>query len=119
MAKKTGMFDGADAVYATLVKKGRAKIGAGQFVEEVKGTCVHIVAGKGGKAYAGLHPRKGAVLLNLRMDAPMKSRRVRKVEQISRNRFNCEVLLSAASEVNEEVLRWVKEAWGLASCTKD
>jgi hypothetical protein len=73
MTKKTSaciqMFadKGADNIYATVVAKLQGRVGANLAMEDAKQTCVHIVAGKDGTAYAGLHQRKGAVLLNIRL----------------------------------------------------
>ncbi len=106
---------GADEVYHAIVSRLRDRIGADRAVEDPKQTCVHVVMGKGGTAYAGLHPRKGAVLLNIRLKSPLKSSRVRKTEQVSRNRCHCEVILSSAAEVDEEVIGWLEEAALLVS----
>src|ERR1044072_8366028 len=45
-----------------------------------KGTCIHL---NRRTAFAGLHPRKTALLLNLRSSAPIESGRIRKVERAS------------------------------------
>jgi hypothetical protein len=106
---------GAEKLYETVVSKGRAKIGAAGFALDPKQTCVHVTAGKVGIAYAGLHPRKNAMLLNLRLHEPLKSKRIRKVEQISKNRYNCEVILSSESEVDAEIVGWLQDAYQAAS----
>ena len=105
----------AGSIYDTLVTKLQKRIGARLALEDPKQTCVHIVAGQGGTAYAGLHPRKGAVLLNIRLQAPLKSKRIRKVEQVSKNRCHCEMLLSASSDVDDEVIGWLETAAQLVS----
>lgn len=110
---------GAEKVYSAIVSRLRKQVGAGKAVEDPKKTCVHITAGKGGTAYAGLHPRKGAVLLNMRLDQPLSSSRIRKVEQVSRNRYHCEMVLAAVGEVDDEVLAWLTEAWKLASSKEE
>jgi hypothetical protein len=112
-----GMFSakGADTVYQAIVSRLRDRIGSGHVVEDPKQTCVHIVAGEGSTAYAGLHPRKGAVLLNIRLQSPLKSSRVRKTEQVSRNRCHCELMLSSVADVDDEVIGWLKEAFLLVS----
>jgi len=45
-----------------------------------KGTCIHL---NRRTAFAGLHPRKTALLLSLRSSAPIESGRIRKVERAS------------------------------------
>ena len=106
---------GADEVYRAVFSRLRDRIGSANAVEDPKQTCVHVVAGAGGTAYAGLHPRKGAVLLNVRLDSSLKSPRVRKVEQVSRNRWHCELLLASVAEIDDEVIGWLEEAARLAS----
>lgn len=106
---------GAEKVYAAVVSRLQVRIGRRAVVEEPKQTCVHVVAGEGGTAYAGLHPRKGGVLLNIRLQTPLKAARVRKVEQVSANRCHCEMVLSSESDVDDEVIGWLEEAWRLAS----
>ena len=124
MAKKQDgcveMFAAKDAgdIYSAVVTKLHARVGPKLAVEDLKQTCVHIVAGKDGTAYAGAHPRKGAVLLNIRLQSPLKSKRVRKVEQVSRNRYHCEVLLQSVSDVDDEVVSWLEEAVSLVTDAK-
>lgn len=114
-AKEMFAAKGAGEVYSALVSKLQERLGAAQAVEDVKQTCVHITASKGGTAFAGLHPRKEALLLNIRLDSPLKSPRIRKVEQVSRNRCHCEMILSSPSDVDAEVLGWLEQAWSISS----
>lgn len=119
MAKKGSggieMFEAKDAagIYTALVSKLQERVGAKLAIEDPKQTCVHIIGGKDGTAYAGIHPRKGAVLLNIRLNSPLKSKRVRKVEQVSRNRCHCEILLKNISDVDKEIIDWLEEAANL------
>ncbi len=101
---------GADEIYAAILARLRGRIGAKRVVEDPKQTCVHLIAGEGGPAYAGLHPRKGAVLLTIRTQAPLVSERVRKAEQVSRNRCHCDLLVSSAAEVDDELIGWLEQA---------
>ena len=106
---------GAEKLYETIVSRARAKLGEQGFVLDPKQTCVHVTAGKEGVAYAGLHPRKNALLLNIRLHEPLKSKRIRKVEQISKNRFDCEIILSSESDVDAEIVGWLQDAYRAAS----
>jgi hypothetical protein len=106
---------GAGEIYAALVKAAKDRLGANNAVEDPKQTCVHLTAGKGGTAFAGFHPRKGALLLNIRLKKPLKSPRVRKMEQASANRCHCEIIVTSPSEVDDELLGWLEEAYQLAS----
>ena len=65
-------------------------------------------------AFAGLHPRKSAILLNLRTRAPLDSPRIRKVERVSANRFHNELLLESPEALDEELLGWIRDAAELA-----
>jgi hypothetical protein len=76
-----------------------------------KGTCIHL---NRRAAFAGLHPRKNALLLNLRSSAPIESPRIRKVERASANRYHNELLLESADAIDEELMGWVAEAHALA-----
>jgi hypothetical protein len=69
--------------------------------------------------YAGAHPRVGGVMLNISLAAPLRSARVRKNEQVSRNRCHCEVLLSSEADVDDELLGWLEEAAHLVSQPKE
>jgi len=106
---------GAEEVYRAVVSRLRGRIGSKMVVEDTKQTCVHIISGEGSPAYAGLHPRKGAVLINIRLQSPLKSPRIRKVEQVSRNRCHCELLVSSVAEVDDQLIGWLEEASQLVS----
>jgi hypothetical protein len=84
-------------------------------VVETKSTSIHLVAGFSGNTFAGVHPQKAAILLDIRSAAPLTSPRVRKVEQVSKNRFHNELLLASPDYVNGELLRWLRAVYELAS----
>src|SRR5215212_5248577 len=86
-----GRDEAVPATYARLLDALRA---AAPVAEEAKKTSIHLTPGPDGGAFAGVHPRRSAILLNVRSDAPIASPRVRKVEQVSRNRFHNELLLT-------------------------
>ena len=76
-----------------------------------KGTCIHL---NRRTAFAGLHPRKSALLLNLRSSAPIESGRIRKVERASANRYHNELLLESADAIDDELMGWISGAHALA-----
>ena len=76
-----------------------------------KGTCIHL---NRRTAFAGLHPRKTALLLSLRSSAPIESGRIRKVERASANRYHNELLVDSADALDEELRGWIAEAHALA-----
>ncbi len=89
-----------------------ALAGFGPFVEEPKKTSIHL---NRKSAFAGVHPRKGAILLVIRSARPIESLRIRKLEKVSANRWHNEMLLSAPAEVDPEVLGWLQEAYALSA----
>jgi hypothetical protein len=112
------LFAGKDEVvpkiYTRLLKSLRAAK-PGPVVEDPKKTSIHLNAGPDGTAFAGVHPRKSAILLNIRSETPIKSKRIRKMEQVSRNRCHNELLLSAPEDVDAELTGWLGAAYRLSS----
>jgi hypothetical protein len=84
----------------------------GPFEAEPKKTSVHLVHSVG---FAGVHPRKSFLYLNLRTERPIESARIVKAEQVSKNRYHNEVKLSSPAEVDAEVSGWLREAYELGS----
>ncbi|HEV7658226.1 MAG TPA: DUF5655 domain-containing protein [Allosphingosinicella sp.] len=76
-----------------------------------KGTCIHL---NRRTAFAGLHPRKYALLLNLRSSAPIEGARIRKVEKVSANRYHNEMLVESAEALDDELIGWIADAHALA-----
>ena len=93
-----------EAILAATAKFGDVKA-------EEKKTSVHLVAKT---AFAGVHPRKGAVLLNIRSDSPIKSDRIRKLEKVSAKRFHNEMLIDTPAGVDREVVGWLRSAYALS-----
>ena len=87
----------------------------GPVAVQVKKTSLHLVAGTGGSAFAGVHPQKAALLLTIRTATPLAGPRVRTVDQVSKHRFHNDVLLAAPDEVDDELLGWLQAAYALAS----
>lgn len=81
-------------------------------VVDPKGTCLHL---NHRTAFAGLHPRRSAVLLNLRSKAPIESPRIRKVERVSANRCHNELLIESAGAIDDELMGWIADAYALAA----
>jgi len=77
-----------------------------------KGTCLHL---NHRTAFAGLHPRRNALLLNLRSGAPIESPRIRKVERVSANRFHNELLIESVEAIDGELIGWIAAAHALAA----
>ncbi|MDB5071331.1 MAG: hypothetical protein JWM87_2442 [Candidatus Eremiobacteraeota bacterium] len=100
------------AVYdALLAALGRI----GPVIAEPKKTSIHLTAGAGTSAFAGVHPRKSGILLNIRSDAKLASARIRKTEQVSKNRHHNELLLQDITDVDTGLERWLAAAYRLSS----
>jgi Domain of unknown function (DUF5655) len=107
------LFAGGDpAVQATYDRLLAALHEIGPCTEEPKKTSIHLVRTTG---FAGIHPRKRSLILNLRTDQPIQSARVAKVEQVSRNRYHNEIKLVQPEDVDAEVVGWLREAYALGA----
>ncbi len=107
------IFSGkAPEALATYRALTTALTGLGPFVEEPKKTSIHL---NRKSAFAGVHPRKAAILLVIRSAEPIKSPRIRKLERVSANRWHNEMLLTAPAEVDPEVLGWLGAAYALSA----
>jgi hypothetical protein len=82
----------------------------GPFQEEPKKTSIHLVHTVG---FAGVHPRKSYLYLNIRTAQPIQSSRVAKTEQVSKNRYHNEIKLTSPDDVDAELIGWLKEAYAL------
>lgn len=97
------------AVYAEL----RKRLGEmGPFETEAKKTSLHLTRGR---AFVGVHPRRGGILLNIVTDVPLDTTRLHKQEQVSARRWHNEVLLQSVDDIDDEVLEWLAAAYDLVS----
>ena len=113
------MDNGVETVFAGKEPAALAAYGGlitalktfGPFVEDAKKTSIHLARKS---AFAGVHPRKSAILLVIRTSSPIESPRIRKVERVSANRWHNEVLLGEPSEIDSEVVAWLRQAYDLS-----
>jgi hypothetical protein len=111
LSTKDALFMGKDeSVQSTYCHLLEVLHALGPFQEEPKKTSIHLVRTVG---FAGVHPRKSYLILNLRTDYPLDNPRITKSEQVSKNRFHNEVKLASPSEIDEELLGWLKDAYAL------
>jgi hypothetical protein len=107
------LFEGKELVVRTtydhLLRELRK---LGLVTEEVKKTSIHLVRQTG---FAGVHPRKGFLLLNIRTDSSIQSPRIHKTEQVSKNRFHNEIKLQSPDDVDPELLVWLAAAYRLSA----
>jgi hypothetical protein len=108
---KDALFVGKNAVVLAIYHRLLEVLHSlGPFQEEPKKTSIHLVQGSG---FAGIHPRKSFLYLNLRMNRPLQGKRIAKSEQVSKNRYHNEVKITSPDEVNAELIGWLKEAYAL------
>lgn len=108
---RDALFAGKDeSVLSTYSRLLEVLHTLGPFQEEPKKTPIHLVRTAG---FAGVHPRKSYLILNIRIDYPLDTPRITKSEQVSKNRFHNEVKLTSSSEIDEELLGWLKDAYAL------
>ena len=110
-AAVAGLFGGGDpAVLATYDRLLVALAELGSFTEEPKKTSIHLVRTSG---FAGVHPRKRSLTLNLRTDSPIASPRLARVERVSKNRYHNEIKLNHPDQVDAELVGWLRAAYAL------
>ena len=106
-------FDKSDpavrATYDRLLLRVRR---IGPVVAEVKKTSIHL---KSRAAFAGVHPLKSRLDLNIVSAAPIADPRVVKRDRISASRYHNVVPLSSPHDVDAQLLEWLKAAYELVS----
>ena len=80
--------------------------------EEAKKTSIHLVSRT---AFAGIATRKMALILTLKSSRDIHSARIIRHEQASANRWHLEVRVERASEVDAELIGWLRAAYGMSS----
>ena len=94
--------------YAALLAASRA---LGPVKEEAKKTSIHLVRDS---AFAGIATQKAALVLTLKSDRDVKSKRIRRRERASANRWHLEVRLENPADLDREILGWLARAYSLA-----
>jgi len=96
-------------IYERVLKAARQ---IGPVIEEPKKTSIHLMHAT---ALAGVATRKDYLILTLKSDRPQTSPRVHKSERVSAQRFHHEVKLTSPSDVDAELIGWLKEAYALSA----
>lgn len=68
-----------------------------------------------GRAFLGIHPRRGGILVNIVLQRELTSRRVHRAERVSANRWHNEVIVAEPSGIDGELLDWIREAYALTA----
>jgi hypothetical protein len=95
------------AIYAALLDELDR---VGEYQVEEKQSSIHLV---NRRAFLGVHPRKGALLLNIVLDHPLDSPRLHRTEQVSASRWHHEVLLHSPHDIDSELTTWIAAAHAL------
>ncbi len=99
----------AQHLYRSLLTALRAM---GPFQEEMKKTSVHLVRRS---AFVGVQLRREYLIVTIKSEKPIKSARISKSEQVSRNRWHGEVRISSETDFDRELLAWLKGAYDLCA----
>lgn len=68
-----------------------------------------------GRAFLGIHPRRGGILVNIVLTRQLETGRIHRAERVSAGRWHNEVILKDPSELDGELLAWVQEGYALTS----
>lgn len=107
------LFDGKSPAVRRIYERLLARCEKfGPYEIEPKKTSVHLVRNT---AFAGVHPRKAWLDLTIRTAAPLAGSRLRKNEQVSKNRWHGDVRLFSPDDVDRELAGWLRDAYELAA----
>ena len=84
----------------------------GQWSEDPKKTSIHFTRTT---AFAGVATRKDALVLTIKANDRIASPRIFKSEQTSANRWHHETRLTRLSDVNRELISWLRDAYDLSA----
>ncbi len=76
-----------------------------------KQTSIHLEKNSG---FAGVHPRSTYFNLEFRTDYKIDDPRITRVQQLSARRFEHTVKLAKKSDVDAQLLKWLKDAYELS-----
>ena len=94
-------------VYARLLKVVRA-FGP---VKEERGERSVLLRSRGG--FLGVHPKRDGLDLQIVTDRLIRAARVTKVDRVSARRFHVHVRLAKETDVDDQLLEWLREAYDL------
>lgn len=107
------LFNNREPVVRTLYNQLMDKLSNFEnIVVEPKKTSIHL---KHKTAFAGIHPKKSHFVLNIVSESAIDSSRIKKVEQVSKNRFHNELDIKQLSDIDPELIEWLQTAYDLMS----
>ncbi len=84
----------------------------GPFQEEAKKTSVHLTRKS---AFLGVHFRRSYLILTIKSASRIDSSRVVKAEQVSKNRWHCEVKVTEEADIDAVLQGWMRDAYLLCA----
>jgi hypothetical protein len=97
----------SSGTFAALMDKV-AELGGCELQENV--SSFHVAHGR---AFLGIRPRRGGILVNIVLIRELDSARIHRAERVSANRWHNEVILKDPAEVDAELLTWIREGYAL------
>jgi hypothetical protein len=94
-------------MYSRLLKAVRR---FGPVLEE-RGDRSVLLRSRGG--FIGIHPKRAGLELQIVTDHVIRAARVTKVDRVSARRFHVHVRLTSVSDVDAQLLDWLREAYDL------
>jgi hypothetical protein len=105
----TRMTPEVRAIYERILSAARA---VGPFTEDPNTSSIHL---RCGTVFAGVTPRKDALILTIKSDADIRSKRIFKRQRASAHRWHLEIRLSDPKQVDRQLEAWLKDAMALSS----
>lgn len=102
----------APVVRAIYDRLGESVAKFGDWTEDPKKTSIHF---NHRTAFAGVSTRKESIVLTIKSGRQIRSRRVMKAQHNSANRWHHEVRLNRPSDVDAELLSWLREGYDLSA----
>lgn len=84
----------------------------GPIIVEAKKTSIHLCHRT---AFAGVRVRSKYLILTVKSDTDITSKRIVAHEQTSANRWHLDIRLSTIDEVDKELLTWLRNGYDLSS----
>jgi hypothetical protein len=105
----TRMTPEVRAIYERLLSAARS---VGPFREDPNQSSIHL---RCGTVFAGVTPRKDALILTIKSETDIRSRRIFKRQQASAHRWHLEIRLDDPTQVDRQLKSWLKDAMALSS----
>ena len=96
------------AIYDAILRTAESW---GPVTEEAKKTSIHLIRKT---AFAGVATRKSSLILTIKSETDLKSRRIAKRQQASRSRWYLELKLESPEALDPELTGWLKSSYELS-----